>query len=404
MSDHASTSPREGALGGGTLARVVAPGAFLAASWTWCIGMFLPILLARDFGPWSYIVFALPNCVGAGVMGMILARREAGHGAAGVLAAHRRASIAFGAVTMAFQWYFLIWMLADAPRDQLLGLLPAAIVGMLLATWWRSGRLQGGLGGVAAVAISLALGAAWLIRGDVPGVVPPPPPRPLGELLPLAGVCSLGFLLCPYLDRTFLQTADRCGPRAAPAAFVVGFLAIFPLLILITHLAWPSVGVQPGPLGPALYPALLSLHVAMQLGFTIAAHDRSLADHPGRGLGVSPWSGLAFLVGAGLALAAGFLRLGLHGLEGHEVVYRGFMAFYGLIFPAYVWCCMIPAGWTGEPTRRRLLAFGGAVVLAAPFFYLGMMMRETWWLLPGVSIVLAARWLAPATDADQPAT
>lgn len=399
MSDQAVPSVRGGAASGGTISRVVAPGAFLAASWTWCIGMFLPILLARDFGPWAYILFALPNCVGAGVMGRVMAR----HGPAEVLAAHGRASLVFGAVTMAFQWFFLIWLLADSPREQMLRLIPAVIVGMLLATWWRRGRFPGGVGGVAAVVISLALGAVWLIRGDVPGVAPPGALRPMGELLPLAGVCSLGFLLCPYLDRTFLQTADRCGPQAAPAAFVVGFLGIFPLLILITHLAWPSLGVQPGPLRPSLYPALLSLHVAMQLGFTIAAHERAMADEPSRGPGVSMAGGLAFLIGAGLAAAAGLLPLGLHGLAPHEVVYRGFMAFYGLIFPAYVWCCMIPGGWTCVPTRRRLLAFAAAVVFGAPFFYLGMMMRETWWLLPGISMVLAARWLAPGTDPDKPA-
>ncbi|MCE7974596.1 MAG: hypothetical protein DYG92_09805 [Leptolyngbya sp. PLA1] len=378
-------------------ARVVTPGAFLAASWTWCIGMFLPILLARDFGPWAYLVFALPNCVGAGVMGRVISR----HGASNVLAAHKSANLTFGVVTMAFQWFFLIWLLADSPREHMLRLIPATIIGMLLATWWRSGRFPGGLGGVAAVVISLALGAAWLIRGDVPGVAPPAPLRPLPELLPLAGVCALGFLLCPYLDRTFLQTADACGPEASPAAFVVGFLAIFPLLILITHLAWPSLGVQAGPLGPSLYPALLSLHVAMQLGFTIAAHDRSIPDQPARSPVPSLQGGIAFLIGAALAGAAGFLPLGLHGLESHEVVYRGFMAFYGLIFPAYVWCCMVPGGWACAPTRRRLLACAAAVVLAAPFFYLGMMMRETWWLFPGVSMVLAARWLAPAAEPDK---
>lgn len=397
MSDQAAPSLGEGAAGGGLFARVLAPGAFLAASWTWCIGMFLPILLARDFGPWAYIVFALPNCVGAGVMGRVIS----GHGASNVLAAHRHASLAFGVVTMAFQWFFLIWLFADSPREHLLRLIPATIVGMLLATWWRTGRFPGGLGGVAAVLISLALGAAWLIRGDVPGVAPPQPLRPMGELLPLAGVCALGFLLCPYLDRTFLQTADRCGPQAAPAAFVVGFLGIFPLLILLTHLAWPSLGVQAGPLRPSLYPALLSLHVAMQLGFTIAAHDRAMASQPPRGPGVAFFSGLAVLIGAGLAAAAGFLPIGLHGLGAHEVVYRGFMAFYGLVFPAYVWCCMIPGRWTCAPPRRRLLAFAAAVVLAGPFFYLGMMMRETWWLAPGISIVLAARWLAPGTAPDE---
>ena len=27
---------------------------YLGMSWTWCIGMFLPVLLIRDFGPLSF--------------------------------------------------------------------------------------------------------------------------------------------------------------------------------------------------------------------------------------------------------------------------------------------------------------------------------------------------------------
>ena len=38
--------------------------AFLASSWTWCIGMFLPVLMIRDYGGWGWAVFALPNILG----------------------------------------------------------------------------------------------------------------------------------------------------------------------------------------------------------------------------------------------------------------------------------------------------------------------------------------------------
>src|SRR4051812_30605350 len=48
---------------------------YLASSWTWCIGMFLPVLLIRDYGLWGWIVFAVPNVVGAGAMGWVLRSR-----------------------------------------------------------------------------------------------------------------------------------------------------------------------------------------------------------------------------------------------------------------------------------------------------------------------------------------
>ena len=41
---------------------------FLGVSWTWVIGMFLPVLLVRDYGMLGWIVFAVPNVVGAAAM------------------------------------------------------------------------------------------------------------------------------------------------------------------------------------------------------------------------------------------------------------------------------------------------------------------------------------------------
>ena len=35
--------------------------AYLGMSWTWCIGMFLPVLLIRDYGIWGFVVFAVPT-------------------------------------------------------------------------------------------------------------------------------------------------------------------------------------------------------------------------------------------------------------------------------------------------------------------------------------------------------
>ncbi|MEO0631212.1 MAG: hypothetical protein AAFY46_10885, partial [Planctomycetota bacterium] len=46
--------------------------AFLGVSWTWCIGMYLPILMVRDLGLAGYLVFAIPNVVGAAAMGWVL--------------------------------------------------------------------------------------------------------------------------------------------------------------------------------------------------------------------------------------------------------------------------------------------------------------------------------------------
>ena len=80
------------------------------------------------------------------------------------------------------------------------------------------------------------------------------------------------------------------------------------------------------------------------------------------------------------------------GLTATEIIYRGFMSFYGLIFPAYVWLCMLPLGTTR--TSRRMWTFAGAIVLASPFYWMGFIERETIWLVPGVAVVLFAKLIA----------
>ncbi len=42
---------------------------YVATSWTWVIGMMLPVLLIRDFGPMGWLVFAVPNVIGAASLG-----------------------------------------------------------------------------------------------------------------------------------------------------------------------------------------------------------------------------------------------------------------------------------------------------------------------------------------------
>src|SRR5438045_4364218 len=80
---------------------------YLAMSWTWCIGMFLPVLLVRDYGVWGWIVFAVPNVVGAAAVGWLYRCRH-GHP---VTQAHARAISLFSLLTAGFQIYFACWVI-----------------------------------------------------------------------------------------------------------------------------------------------------------------------------------------------------------------------------------------------------------------------------------------------------
>ena len=45
---------------------------FCACSWTWCIGMYLPVILLRELGWPAVIAFAAPNLVGCAAFGYLL--------------------------------------------------------------------------------------------------------------------------------------------------------------------------------------------------------------------------------------------------------------------------------------------------------------------------------------------
>ena len=93
------------------------------------------------------------------------------------------------------------------------------------------------------------------------------------------------------------------------------------------------------------------------------------------------------------ALVVGAAALGLvsrdlpshAGMGGGEIVYRLFMAAYGLLLPAYVWIAMIPtrdghAGFAGERGRRKRMVWAAAVGIAAPMFWMGLIERQELWL------------------------
>src|SRR5215216_6488221 len=86
---------------------------YLGMSWTWCIGMFLPVLLVRDYGIWAWVIFAIPNVVGAAAMGWVLKDYDS----QAIVAAHGHAIKAFSLVTATFQLFFALWMFSVMDVD-----------------------------------------------------------------------------------------------------------------------------------------------------------------------------------------------------------------------------------------------------------------------------------------------
>src|SRR3954469_1337029 len=81
---------------------------FLASSWTWVIGMFLPVLLVREYGVWAWVIFAIPNCIGAAAMGWT---RRTPTQSRDMVVAHAAACRVFSLVTIAFHVFVVGWII-----------------------------------------------------------------------------------------------------------------------------------------------------------------------------------------------------------------------------------------------------------------------------------------------------
>jgi hypothetical protein len=380
--------------------RVLAWAAYLACSWTWCIGMFLPVLLVRDYGPWGFIVFAIPNCLGAAVSGIAMRDESTRHW---FLQTHFPAAYAFSMVTIAFQAFFAGWISAWAWTATVVTVFVFAVVSLL--GLGRKDGLEARLAATLVATLVSIVAAAVAFRSGlaaIPTTMPPIKPA----LLALAPVCALGFALCPYFDLTFWRVRKHLPGRAGTAAFLTGFLVIFPGAILLT-LGYSGVFGDParfaglrGSASPAT--TLLFAHIFLQLWVTVLFHSMELVRIGGastRGVPgplAHPRILIPIIACACFTLGAlGRDRPDRFGLPFNELVYRAFMAFYGLVFPAYAWLCIAPTWGTARRPPRSLATCAVACAIAAPMFWLGFIGRREIWLLPGVAIVVLARLLIP---------
>ncbi|HNS22113.1 MAG TPA: hypothetical protein PKH24_16535 [Sedimentisphaerales bacterium] len=366
-------------------AAVLGWAAYLACSWTWCIGLFLPVLLVRELGTLGFVIFAVPNVVGAAMMGTIL---PSAFVSSQVVQRHRPALVAFSAVTVAFHLFFAAWMV---PR--LIGPMGPWIVLALVAVFTCIALRRRDRSDLVAAAVVLAVTAGIALFALRNGLdfswAPSPDPIAVAALAP---VCAFGFLLCPYLDLTFHRVRQRTSPAAGRVAFGVGFGVLFLAVILFSYgYARPLAVAVDGEAPRGLVKAFalpLGLYMAMQIAYTVALHIVEVI-REAKALG-GRYSTLIALVLAGGAAALGFVcNRGtlLYGLDAGEVIYRCFMGFFGLLFPAYVWLCMLRR----SPSRRAMRICAVAVVAALPLFFVGFVAGRMVLLVPGVAIVLLAR-------------
>jgi hypothetical protein len=379
---------------------------FLGASWTWIIGMFLPVLLVRDYGLWGWVVFAVPNVVGAAAMGWVL--RDAGASAAFVRR-HAGACYAFSLVTIAYHVFFAMWMIQRLRW----GFGFVAIGMFVIATLVVRGNVTRWGGAVISMAVSFVVWGALQRQGDFLTLPASDAGRlggPLQALL-LFPAFLLGFALCPYLDLTFHRARQLTTPAGGRVAFGLGFGVVFCSMIVFTLLyaRWLAPAVNGIGVSPVAT-TFLCVHLIAQSAFTVAAHVREL---PGRAAFPDPGAarslGLMSLTVLLGAAALGFLVSSHRAVRGHdfgEMIYWCFLGFYGLVFPGYLWLHGFPGRGAGTlPTRHTMRVLLVAVAIAFPMYWMGFVEGRPVWLLPGLVVLLAARAMAsraPETRASTP--
>ena len=115
---------------------VVGWSIYLAMSWTWCIGMFLPVLIMRELGFVGVITFAAPNILGAAALAWVI---RDGDQSRAMIRDHRRACVWFSLVTIVYHSFFAAWMIRKIAGPNA----GAEVVAVFLAFWvilrWRRG-------------------------------------------------------------------------------------------------------------------------------------------------------------------------------------------------------------------------------------------------------------------------
>ncbi len=371
---------------------------FLGCSWTWVIGMFLPVLLVRDYGLWGWVAFAVPNVIGAGAMGFVLR----GPGASlRLVEKHAAACRWFGLVTVAYQAY-LIGALAGP-----WGLAAAGIIVVAILAAGRKVSLRDTFAALIVFAISVGLFAYAQSTGQLWTHLDPAMftgRHSMVDLQLFIPAAVFGFALCPYLDLTFHRARQATTPGAGRAAFAIGFGVVFFSMILFSlgyAGAFENVNAHIGfDLSAKLWPVLL-VQLIVQGAFTAAVHLRSLrrptpADRPSGSLAEFA---LAITVAVGLMLGLGVLLM--DGEPGPwikwqfvtsvtELGYRAFLLLYGTVFPAYVLLCMTPT-YRQVSHKSRIALFAVAAALSYPLAVTAFIANRSLWVLPILAVMVIGR-------------
>lgn len=341
-------------------------GLYCASSWTWCIGLYLPIIMLRLFGWPGFFLFAIPNLVGVVLFGYIFNEQRSHR----TLRDHRVAIRLFSVVTSAYQLFFLAWAWSSFLPDSsgTLGALVALgawILSLILVVvpdrgWvWLAAATW-----VGSIVLLCVHGLGNLEYHSAGGTLTS------GDLALVAPAIIFGFLLCPWLDGTFHRARIR---SRSPHTFVVFAITFAPMLLF-------SAAYTLG--GALALTGVVLAQLTMQATITTALHIREgwLGGVGAAKDDARPWPLAALLPGCAILL-------GTLGLFAGEETYLRFLGLYGLLFPAYALFFISPWGRMA-PTRVSLLFFLILVIPCALAYEAAFIQHRTLFVPFAVGIIL----------------
>ena len=364
--------------------RTVLSGFALATSWTWCIGMFAPIVIGQLMGWPGIVAFAIPNILGCALFGYLRSAERSREETRD----HATMMAFFSAATIAYQVFFAGWLWGPVLGENfrmtpgegtalasgatfgaavLLAAIPRGVLWMLAALAYPLSLLTfaflpwsfifgGESRGIAFS--SLALEGAWA-------------PIDLALVLP---TIVFGFALSPNLDLTFHRARQEVPAGARPTNFAVFGVTFASMLVLtVCYLA-----AGPGALNN---PAVRS-HMAIQLALTSALHLSEL-----RLVRIAPNARLV------LGLGAGFVGLLAALLVPNRDTYLRFLGLYGLLFPAYAFLAL---RLVGRPRPIHWIALLASLAVVTPLLDQSFTDEPTLWtplavIVPVGAVLLVTR-------------
>ena len=331
-------------MGMGMRVRTVLSGFALATSWTWCIGMFAPIVIGSLMGWPGILAFAVPNVLGCALFGYLRSAERSRQETRD----HALAMAVFSAATIAYQVFFAGWQWGQPISEAMtttIGNGRALGAGAVFAAAVALAMLpRGVLWGLAALAYPVSLLTfAFLPWGSMHAVQTQGEWQPAQMWLVLPTIV-FGFMLSPNLDLTFHRARQEVAAGQKPHNFAVFGVTFASMLVLTCcYLAAGAGGLN----NPAV-----RTHMAVQLTLTSALHLSEL-----RLARITSNQRIVLGVGAGL------VGLGASLYDPSREMYLRFLGLYGLLFPAYA---ALALRTIGKPTLGALIALAVALAAVTP--------------------------------------